>query len=195
MKFKKNILVLSSPSGGGKSTIAKFILENFKDIHFSISATTRSMRPGEINGTHYHFLSVDEFDSKIRNEELIEYEMIFNNYYGTLKSVTVEELNKGKILLFDVDVKGALSIKKHFPDNSLLIFIAPPSIEILEKRLKDRNTESEEQLKIRIDRTKMEMEYCKDFDYTVINDILDDTLLEISDVIKKEIYGNNDDNM
>lgn len=191
MKYKKNILVLSSPSGGGKSTIAKYILENFKDVHFSISATTRNMRPGEINGTHYHFLSVDEFDSKIKNDELIEYEMIFNNYYGTLKSVTIEELEKDKILLFDVDVKGALSIKKHFPDNSLLIFIAPPSIEVLEQRLKDRNTESEEQLKIRIDRTKLEMSYCKDFDYTIINDVLDDTLLEINDVIRKEIYADN----
>ncbi len=190
MKYKKNILVLSSPSGGGKSTIAKYILENFKDIHFSISATTRAMRPGEINGTHYHFLTVDEFDSKIKNDELIEYEMIFNNYYGTLKSITVNELAKDKILLFDVDVKGALSIKKHFPENSLLIFISPPSIEVLEQRLKDRNTETDEQVKVRIDRTKMEMEFCNQFDYTVINDVLDDTLLEINDVINKEIYNN-----
>lgn len=188
MKFKKNIIVLSSPSGGGKSTIARYIMENFKDIHFSISATTRLPRPGEIDGVHYNFMSIEEFDQKIKNDELIEYEMIFDNYYGTLKSSTINELEKDRILLFDVDVKGALSIKKHFPENSLLIFISPPSLEVLEQRLKGRNTETEEQLKIRMDRTKIEMKFSAEFDFVVINDILEDTLIEIKQIIETEMY-------
>jgi len=189
MKYKKNILVLSSPSGGGKTTISKFIMEQFKDIHFSISATTRSPRPGEIDGVHYNFMSIEEFDHKIKNDELIEYEMIFDNYYGTLRSTTINELEKGKILLFDLDVKGALSIKKHFPDNSLLIFISPPSLEILEQRLKCRNTETDDQLKIRMDRTKLEMKYSEEFDFVVVNDILEDTLSEIKQIIEEQIIN------
>lgn len=184
--MKKNILVLSSPSGGGKSTVAKFILENYKNFTFSISATTRNPRPGELNNIHYYFFSREEFRRRIQNDELIEYEEIFGNYYGTLKSTTDSILNLGKFLLFDVDVKGAMSIKKHFPDNSVLMFIAPPSLEILEHRLRNRNTETEEQLQKRLDRSRDEMEYIKYFDHHIVNDELETTLTEISDILSNE---------
>jgi guanylate kinase len=182
----KNILVLSSPSGGGKSTVAKFILENFKNFSFSISATTRSPRPGEIDGKHYYFLTKEDFSTKIKNDELIEFEEIFNNYYGTLVSTTNAALENGKFLLFDVDVKGALSIKKRFPENSLLLFIAPPSIEALEERLRNRNTESEEQLQIRLERSRDELSYIDNFDAVIINDELDDTLNQVRDLIQSQ---------
>lgn len=184
--MKKNILVLSSPSGGGKSTVAKFILENFKNFTFSISATTRQPRPGELHDIHYCFLSRDEFRKKIEENELIEYEEIFGNYYGTLKSTTNSILDSGKYLLFDVDVKGALSIKKHFPDTSVLLFIAPPSMEVLETRLRNRNTENEEQLQKRLERSRDEMEYIGLFDRQIINNELDETLSVVETIISQE---------
>lgn len=184
--MKKNILVLSSPSGGGKSTVAKFILENFKNFTFSISATTRQPRPGELKDIHYCFLSRDEFRSKIEENELIEYEEIFGNYYGTLKSTTNTILDGGRFLLFDVDVKGALSIKKHFPESSVLVFIAPPSMEVLETRLRNRNTENEEQLQKRLERSKDEMEYIEFFDHQIVNNELEDTLIQVEAIIRQE---------
>ena len=184
--MKKNILVLSSPSGGGKSTVARFILENFKNFTFSISATTRQPRPGELKDIHYYFLSRDEFRKKIDKGELIEYEEIFGNYYGTLKSSTDSILETGKYLLFDVDVKGALSIKKHFPETSVLLFIAPPSMEVLETRLRNRNTENEEQLQKRLERSRDEMEYIGLFDHRIINNELEETLTEVDAIVNRE---------
>ncbi|HRP02243.1 MAG TPA: guanylate kinase [Candidatus Kapabacteria bacterium] len=188
MKNKK-FLVLSSPSGGGKTTVAKYLMDLFPSISFSISATTRNKRPNEIDGKDYYFLSKAEFQSKIDKNELIEYEEIFSNYYGTLVSELVRAKDNGQILLFDIDVKGAFSIKKYFPEEALLIFLAPPDYKILEQRLRDRNTESEEQLQKRMERVKSEMEQADMFDYVIVNDVLDNTLQSVKKIMENDFFN------
>lgn len=181
----KSLIVLSSPSGGGKTTLAKHLFGLYPQIKFSISATTRSMRPGEVNGKDYFFLTKNDFKQRIQNNELVEYEEIFGNYYGTLKSEVAKAIDSGEVLIFDVDVLGALSIKKHFPEESLLIFIAPPSIEILEARLRNRQTESEEQIRTRLARAEMELSKKELFDHIIINEDLESSKLKIEEVAHK----------
>lgn len=170
--MKKQIIVISSPSGGGKTTLARHLRKIRPQLEFSVSATTRNMRPGEFYAKDYYFLLRKEFEEKIKNNEFIEYEEIYGNYYGTLKSEIEEKIKQGKILLFDVDVKGALNLKKHFGEKALLIFIAPPDIDTLRKRLSKRNTENDDTLKLRIERAKMELEQKDNFDEIIINDNL-----------------------
>ncbi|MFP4527657.1 MAG: guanylate kinase [Candidatus Kapaibacterium sp.] len=185
---KKSLLVLSSPSGGGKTTIARHLLKKHRDMRFSISATTRPPRPREVDGRDYYFLSKEEFEQKIKNNELIEYEEIFGNYYATPKSEVESAMAADEKLIFDVDVKGALSVRKAYPESSLLIFISPPTIEELERRLRGRSTESEPEIQRRISRAKMEMEYSEKFDYIVINENLSDAKEETEYIIAKEMY-------
>lgn len=183
----KRLLVLSSPSGGGKSTISKRLLDKFINLKFSISATTRKIREGETNGIQYYFIEINEFLSKINNNEFVEYEKIFDNYYGTLKSEIEKQINDNFCLIFDIDVKGALNLKKIYPNDSLLIFIAPPSLEVLEQRLRNRQTESEEQLKTRLNRAEMELSYSNDFDFVVINDNLEQAINNTIEIIKNNM--------
>jgi len=187
MKKKKSLLVISSPSGGGKSTVARYLLDKYDNIKFSISATTRKQRPNEIDGKDYYFLSKETFLNKIQNNELVEYEEIFGNYYGTLKSEIVHAKKQGQCLLFDVDVKGALSIKKIYPDDSLLIFLSPPEMKALEERLKKRSTETTEQINLRLSRAKMEMGLREQFDFDIINDNLNDTLNAVDRIVQKYV--------
>ena len=179
----KKIIVISAPSGGGKGVVSNYILKNFPNVCFSISSTTRKIREGEKNGIHYYFLTQTNFENKIKNDEFIEYEEIFGNYYGTLKSEVENAFNENKILLFDIDVKGAYSIKKCYPDETLLIFLKPPSLEILADRLKNRKTENDEQIKNRIARAELEIEMSKDFDYIITNDLLEETLHTVHKII------------
>lgn len=176
----KQLIVLSAPSGAGKTTITKRILASHADkLTFSISATTRAMRAGERDGIDYYFLSKEDFVQKIKNNELIEYEEIFGNYYGTLVSEIDRARSLGKSLIFDIDVKGGISIRTRFPEDSLLIFIAPPSLEILRERLTNRGTESAEVIERRLARAKMEMEMAEVYDHTVVNDKLDVATAEV----------------
>jgi guanylate kinase len=181
------LIVVSAPSGSGKTTIAKKIMEKFPFIKFSVSATTRPKRNGEIDGKDYFFLTKEEFEKKIQNGELLEWEEIYGNYYGTLKSVVESALKNGDILLFDIDVNGAISIKKKFPDDSVLIFIKPPSIETLKERLKRRKTETEEQIKKRLERVPMELGKAEFFDYIIVNDKLENTVNAVLRVVFNEI--------
>jgi guanylate kinase len=186
--MKKQLLILASPSGGGKSTIAKHLMAVHPDLKFSVSATTRSMRPGEVNGREYHFLTRDEFSKAIDNYEFVEYEEIFGNLYGTLKSVIDNSIHKGERLIFDIDVKGALSLKKIYPNESLHIFVAPPSLDILEQRLRNRKTESEEQINTRLQRAAMEMSLQSQFDFVVVNNNLELALAESEGIVSREMY-------
>lgn len=185
----KNLIVLSSPSGGGKSTVARHLMALYPSLKFSVSATTRSMRPGESYGKEYFFLTKEEFQIKIDENELIEYEEIFGNFYGTLKNVVQSEIASGNCLLFDVDVKGALSIQNFFPDNSLLIFLSPPDLPTLESRLRNRKTETDEQIQNRLSRAEYEMSLAYLFDYVIINDDLNITLKKAEEIVAKNIIG------
>lgn len=174
------LLVFSAPSGSGKTTIIKKLLE-FENLNmkFSVSATNRPKRNYETHGKDYFFLSDEEFQYKIKNNEFIEWEEVYEGrFYGTLRKNVEELINKGFNIAFDIDVKGALSIKKEFGDDSLLIFVKTPSIEELEKRLRKRNTENEESLKQRISKAKEELGYAEKFDLIVVNDILENAVKE-----------------
>jgi guanylate kinase len=179
-------IIFSAPSGSGKTTIVKYILQNFPSIQFSISATTRQIRPGETNGKDYHFISVEEFKSKIENDEFIEYEEVYPGlFYGTLKSEVQKIWNDGGIVIYDMDVVGGVNLKKQFGQESLSFFVKVPTIEELEERLRSRGTESEEKIQMRISKAKSEMEYENQFDIVLINQNLEDTLKITEEIIKK----------
>jgi guanylate kinase len=180
----KQLIVVSAPSGAGKTTIAKRILSAHSDkLTFSVSATTRPMREGERDGIDYYFLTKEEFLHKIKGNELIEYEEIFGNYYGTLVSEIERAESQKKSLIFDIDVKGGISIRARYPNDSLLIFIAPPSMEELYIRLMGRGSESSETIDRRLARAEMEMEMKDIYDHIVINDDLEKATKEVEMLI------------
>ena len=179
------VIVLCAPSGSGKTTLTKHLLDQkIFNLQFSISATTRQKRENENDKIDYHFLSLDEFKAKIDNNEFIELEKVYEDvYYGTLKS-EVDKLIKKYNIIFDVDVIGAVSLKKYFLDKALTIFINPPSIEELEKRLIERGLNSKDDLKERIKKAKKEIEMKSSFDYSITNDDLDMAKSEIIEIVK-----------
>ncbi len=154
-------------------------------MKFSISATTRPRREKETHAKDYYFLSKGEFQTALRANELAEYEEIFGNFYGTLKSEINAALSEGKLLVFDIDVKGALSLQRAYPDDSLLIFVAPPSMEILQQRLTERNTESAEQLRLRLARAEMELQEQGKFDEIIVNDTLEHSFQAARELVYK----------
>ncbi len=184
-KPRGKLIVFSAPSGTGKSTIAKLILERFPNLRFSVSATTRQKRTGETEGLNYYFLSKEAFEEKIRTGGFIEYEFFFGNHYGTLLDKTGEVIDSGTSMLLDLDVKGAVNLKKIFPDNSLLLFIKPPGMEVLKQRLQGRESEDEESLKTRLERARLELEYSDQFDQVVVNDDLELAVEAIAAIITK----------
>ncbi len=181
------LIVIAAPSGCGKTTIAKAILALYPEMLFSVSATTRTMRAGEVHGKDYFFLSKEEFEERTRTKDLVEWEEIYGNYYGTLKSEIQRALEQGRVMLFDVDVKGALSIRNHFTADAVLIFIRPPSSEVLQKRLENRKTEDPETLKRRLDRVPMELAQGSKFDYQVVNDDLQKAINEVHAIVQKTL--------
>lgn len=168
------LIIFSAPSGAGKTTIVKYLLTIFPEIAFSISCTTRPKREFEVNGKDYYFLTEKEFKEKIKNNEFIEYEEVYEGrFYGTLHSEIERLWNQGKHVIFDIDVKGGLNLKKQFKERALAIFIAPPSLKDLEERLKNRNTENSDSLLARIQKADEELSFAKDFDVVIINDNLE----------------------
>ena len=163
------MIVLSSPSGAGKTTIAKGLLKNIPDLKLSVSATTRQKRSLEKEGEDYFFLSEKEFQQKICNNDFVEYAKIFHHYYGTPKSFVQENIKKGQDVLFDVDWQGAQALCKHFKKFLVRIFILPPSIDALYERLKARGQDSDENIAVRMDKAYHEMLHWKEYDYVIIN--------------------------
>ncbi len=183
--MKKQLLIISAPSGAGKTTIAQHLLRQFPQLRFSVSATTRPRRTGEVHGKHYFFLSNAEFERRIRQGDLVEYEEIFGNYYGTLKSEINKALQAGEYLIFDVDVRGALNLNTLYPEQSVLVFITPPSISELERRLDGRNTESAHQRSTRLSRAHSELAQQKKFHHVITNDRLEQALAEAHAVVQR----------
>ena len=176
---KSKFIVLAAPSGSGKTTLVNKLLTEAKlNLEFSISATSRESRKGEVNGKNYFFLSKDDFLKKIENNEFLEWEEVYKDtFYGTLFSEL--EVSSGKNLIFDIDVVGGLNIKKKFPNQTLTIFIKPPSISELESRLKKRKSETDSSIKIRIEKASGEMMLATEFDCIVENDILEKSYKEV----------------
>ena len=186
MKNSK-FIVIAAPSGSGKTTIVnKLIKEKDLDLHFSVSATSRDPRKNEVNGENYFFITKEEFVKKVSNNEFIEWEEV---YKGVGDGTLISELEnaKEKNLIFDIDVIGGLNIKRKFKDQSLTIFIKPPSIDELEKRLKKRNSETDSSIKIRIDKAKNEILLADKFDYIVENDILEKSYREVFNLVNNFI--------
>lgn len=184
------VIIFSAPSGSGKTTLVKHALEVFSELQFSISCTTRQPRGSEIHAVDYHFLTPDEFRQKISEEAFVEFEEVYTDkYYGTLKSEVEKIWEQEKTVIFDVDVKGGISLKKYFGEQALSIFIEPPSIEELERRLISRGTDDAETIRIRVAKAEEEMSYAKEFDKIVINRDLDDAKKEIESLIQHFIRG------
>lgn len=180
----EKMIVFAAPSGSGKTTVVRHLLEIFNELSFSISATTREKREIEEDGKDYYFLSEDEFKDKITRNEFVEWVEVYKGrYYGTLKSEVQRLWDDGKFILFDIDVIGARMIKDQFGEKCLAVFVKPPSIEVLINRLKKRKTETEASLNSRIARFKEELTYEKYFDKTLINDDLEMALEEAEGIV------------
>ncbi len=179
------IIVLCAPSGTGKTTIKNELVKRDPNIVFSVSATTRPKRESEREGKDYYFITEDEFKEHVRNNDFIEYNYHFGNYYGTLKMAIEPDLRLGCNVIVDVDVIGALAFKKLYRDQTIMIFIMPPSIETLKERLLHRGTETEDSLKTRLARVQEEMNYSKEFEHIVINDDVIRASEEILTIIRQ----------
>lgn len=183
--MNRKAILFSAPSGSGKTTIIKRLMDHFDCFEFSISATSRKPRTGETDGTDYYFLSHDDFMARVRQGDFLEWEEVYaGTCYGTLKSEIDRICAKGKVVVFDVDVNGGINIKRFFGDDALAIFVMPPSIEELERRLRSRGTESEESIMKRLGRSAKELEESTKFDITIINDDLDRAVEETKSVIE-----------
>jgi len=176
------LLIFSSPSGGGKTTVINALRERHPEWGYSVSATTRAMRPGEVDGVNYHFITREEFQKKIAASEFLEWEEVHGHLYGTLKDVTLRRLEAGETLCFDLDVKGALHLKDLMPE-AVLIFLEPPSREVLIERLRSRLTDSPEEMQRRLERVEMELALAPRFDIRVVNDSLERVVTELEERI------------
>lgn len=181
------LVVISAPSGAGKTTIAKEIMKRNPSLGFSVSATTRPRRHDEEDGKAYYFLTEEEFKRMVAEGKFVEWEEVYpGRFYGTLRSEVDRLIESGHDVLFDVDVKGGLAIKARYPD-ACLIFIRPPSVEALRQRLQRRQTESAETIARRLERVPLEMELGKKFDHQVVNDVLDEAVEEVQEIVLKHL--------
>lgn len=188
---KGKLIIFSAPSGAGKTTIVKHLLEQTNlNLEFSISATSRKPRHNETHSTDYYFLSEKEFKQKIENKEFLEWEEVYSGiYYGTLLSEVERIRNLGKNVIFDVDVVGGLNIKKYYGEEALSVFVLPPSVEELRKRLKTRSTETDDKIKIRVEKAEQELSFAPEFDVVIINENIEiafrDAIRMVADFLSK----------
>lgn len=179
------IIIITAPSGAGKTSITRFLLNKYKKLAFSISVATRPARGDEKNGADYYFTSIEDFQEKINNNEFIEWEMVYEGkYYGTLKSELERIWAGGRTPMLDIDVKGAIHVQRQFRGNSLSIFVLPPSVEELKKRLNTRGTETPENIEIRLNKATYELSFSHSFNKVIINDNLEDACAETEETIK-----------
>ena len=182
--MNKKLFVISGCSGVGKGTVInEFMKRNSKDFVLSVSCTTRKPREGEVHGVHYFFLDKEKFEQNIQDDKFLEYACFAENYYGTKKKYIKQKIEEGFNVLLEIDTQGALQVKEKMPE-AILIFIAPPSVEELEHRLRGRHTEDEETIQKRLAQVKIELERSKNYDYTVINDNIEQTVKEIERIAK-----------
>lgn len=182
--MKGKLIIFSAPSGAGKTTIVRHLLEKGFDLEFSISATSREARHTEMHGKDYYFLSPEDFAKKIENNEFLEWEEVYKGTsYGTLKSEVERIRNNGKNVIFDVDVIGGLNIKKYFGDEALAVFVQPPSVEELRKRLTARSTESDDKIAMRVAKAEHELSFAPQFDVIIVNDDLEKAFEEAEKVL------------
>ncbi len=183
--MSKKVIIFSAPSGAGKSTIVGHLLKKFPFLEFSISATSRKPRGEEVDGVHYYFFTTDQFESKIKNGEFVEYEEVYaGSYYGTLRSEVKRIWDKGHIIVFDIDVKGGVNLKKLYNENAMAVFIQPPSVETLRERLVSRGTDSPEAIEKRVAKAAEELTYAEHFDKIIINDNLEEALAEAEQIVE-----------
>ncbi|MCH3964046.1 MAG: guanylate kinase [Clostridium sp.] len=188
------LIIISGPSGTGKGTVCKSLLKK-NDFWLSISATTRNPREGEINGTNYYFLTKQDFESKIGNNDFLEYAEVYGNYYGTPKDKVLEAINQGRDVLLEIDIQGALKVKESYPDG-IFIFILPPSMDELKHRIINRGSETAESLMIRFKSAYNEINYISKYNYAVINDTVQNAVEKIESIITAEkcrVYRLKDD--
>jgi guanylate kinase len=178
------LIIITAPSGAGKTSITRYLLHHFPQLAFSVSAATRNPRPEEVNGADYYFMTLEEFQHKIQHQEFVEWEMVYEGrYYGTLKSELKRIHDLQKIPILDIDVKGAIHVQEHYPENSLSIFVQPPSIEELKRRLQYRATESPEALQDRLSKAAYEISFRHHFNHIIINEDLEKACNEARQVI------------
>lgn len=182
---KGKTFIVSGPSGVGKSTVLQALLERKKDIYFSISATTRELRPGEIDGVHYHFLGMDTFQERIAKEDFLEYAEYVGNFYGTPKKNVDLAMNRGQDVILDIEIQGAIQVTGKRPE-VVRIFIAPPSWSELERRLTERGTDTKDKIQKRLVRAKVEFQTAHTYDYFVINDTVESAVRELAAIITAE---------
>ncbi len=180
------LIIITAPSGAGKTSITRYLLQHFPQLAFSVSAATRPQRPDEENGVDYYFMSLEEFQHKIQNQEFIEWEMVYEGrYYGTLKLELQRLRNNNKIPILDIDVKGAIHVQEQYPEQSLSIFVQPPSIEELKRRLEFRNTESPEALQDRLSKASYEISFRHHFNNIIVNDNLQNACEEARHIVSE----------
>jgi len=186
MQKRGTLLVVSGPSGAGKGTLCAALLEDCSNARFSVSATTRKPRPGEINGVHYDFVSDERFDEMIANDEFLEYACIFGlNRYGTPRKRVETLLSEGTDVVLDIDVQGAMNVKKAMPE-AVMVFVLPPSFEVLAQRLRGRATEDEHALTCRLETAKGEIKLIEKYDYVIVNDDLVAAILQLKAILMAE---------
>ena len=179
------LFVISGPSGAGKGTICRKLLKAV-DISLSTSMTTRSPRPGEVDGKDYYFVTVEEFEEKIKNDGMLEYARVFDNIYGTPKDMVIKQLEKGRDIILEIDVQGGLQVKKKMPEQAVLVFVLPPDLATLRQRIVNRGTETEDVIDKRFSEALNEIKLIGEYDYYLVNDELDDAVYDLQAIIMAE---------